>query len=1181
LVHIKKLEVYGFKSFGFRNTTLNFEKGLVAITGPNGSGKSNILDAIMFAIGENSPKALRVDKFQSLFHDSHSASTRLIRTSLNFDNSDRGMPVDSDSVTITREMEGQTGESQYYLNRKKVTKATLMELLEIVLGNSNKLNIIQQGMITRISELNSEDRRKIIEDIIGLSYFDEKKSEALKQLDESDRRLEIAMARIDEMKKRIDELEEERNQQLRYKQLLLDLERFKAVKVSNDIRATRNSMQAKTEVLKSHTERSADLAKQIEKIDRELEKQESEKINLMKEAGIAGPVKAEISTRIADMVYQSERKRAIIKETEQRLLNIEKRIISIEEEKENGNQKLENLRLEIHRSKADIDDRSRMLEVLRSESAAIGSQIDKLTASAGTYAFIRTKLEVRLKRLTEMKRLLCVLIAKIEEQSRSISESIITLHSQISSLEKVIKTNKDLHNDLSNRLDTENSKLHCIVGLVENLKIFKANLEANLNTSTNLLSAADTFTMRYEVKASTAKNVMNEDVAIVEFMKNSSHFGIKGLVHDLIEWDRDYERSVLAAGSEWMKAFVVENVQSMISIAEHAKKINLPRLKVIPLDVVHNVKRFQTPEDNPNIVGNLANFVYSDYEELSDFLFGNTVLVKTPTDAYLLAKDGYRAVSVEGELFEPIGTSMSADFGSTISDLTQVLLVSNSIDMLRNLLSRLRQLITEKDSNLKEVTSKIECAGSERNELEKKISNFVSQISNQKTVADQDDKHLEQLYLESVTTRSRYDSLNIDLMKQRRRLSLLESTMSRVYDTMKSVTHTSMERELGRMNAKKAEIVHSMDTIDLYSQNVLRSCQSMKNEVGIGLDRLSNLGAEKCDLEAEVKEETVNLGELKTSLASIEDQLRIQRDREQQLIDSARTSVDKLQVYEQEMRTLKENERTLSKEQNSLEKDIALLGKDISYLDDQESSLVAILTSSGNKDLLEPFDVDALIGELTAELETLKPRLNLRAEEVYAEVIGGYRGMSDKKNLLERERHSIILFIEEIVTEKKTLFREAFEKVNNNLKETFSDVTGGTARLEIENIEDEFSGGLTLMVQFPGKPARESTALSGGEKTMAAIIFLLALQSLRPSPFYLMDEVDAHLDAQNTEKLSNVLSKRSKDNQMLMVTLKDVTVAKANMIYGVYSQDGISRVIRYSDSNRIPLEEIKSSASTI
>lgn len=1153
----------------------------MAITGPNGSGKSNILDAIMFAIGENSPKVLRVDKFQSLFHDSHSASTRLIRTSLNFDNSDRGMPVDSDSVTITREMEGQTGESQYYLNRKKVTKATLMELLEIAMGNSTKLNIIQQGMITRISELNSEDRRKIIEDIIGLSYFDEKKSEALKQLDESDRRLEIAMARIDEMRKRIDELEEERNQQLRYKQLQLDLERFRAVKISNDIRATRNNIQAKAQVLKSHTARSADLAKQLEKIDIELEKHESEKINLMKEAGIEGPVKAEISTGIAAMVYQSERKRAVIKETEQRLLNIEKRIISIQEEKQNINQKIETLRLEIHRKKAYIDDRSTMLKALRSESTAIGSQIDKLTASTGTYASIRTKLEVRIKRLTETKRLLCVHIAKIEEQTRLISESITALHSRISSVETIIKTNKDLYNDLSHRLDTENSRLDCIVGLVENLKTLKANLEANLNASTTLLSAADAFTMRYEVKASTAKNVMNEDVAIVEFMKNANQFGIKGLVHDLIGWDRNYERSVLAAGSEWMKAFVVENVQSMISIAEHAKKINLPRLKVIPLEVVRNVKRFQTPDHNPNIVGNLANFVYSDYKELSDFLFGNTVLVKTPTDAYLLARDGYRAVSVEGELFEPVVTSLSADFGSTISDLTQVLLVSDSIDMLRNLLSRFRHLIIEKDSNLKEVISKIEYAAVERNELEKKITNFVSQISNQRNISHQDEKHLEQLYLESVTTRSRNDSLNIDLMKHRRRLSLLESTMSLVYDGMKSVTQYSMEQELVQMNAKKAEIVQTMDTIDLDSRNVLRSSESMQNEVEIGQERLKNLDVEKCDIESEVTEQTVNLGELKSSLASIEEQLRIQRDREQQLIDSSRTSFDKLQVHEQEIRALKENERRLSKEQNSLEKDIALLGKDISYFEDQESSLVAILTSSGNKDLLEPFDVDALIGELTAELETLKPRLNLKAEEVYAEVIGGYRGMSDKKNLLERERHSIILFIEEIATEKKTLFRDAFEKVNNNLRETFSEVTGGTAWLEIENIEDEFSGGLTLMVQFQGKPARESTALSGGEKTMAATIFLLALQSLRPSPFYLMDEVDAHLDAQNTEKLSNVLSKRSKDNQMLMVTLKDVTVAKANMIYGVYSQDGISRVIRYSDSNHVPLEEIKSSTDTI
>ncbi len=341
----------------------------MAITGPNGSGKSNILDAIMFAIGETSPKVLRVDKFQSLFHDSQNSSTRLIRASLNFDNSDRGIPVDSDSVTLTREMEGQTGESQYYLNKKKVTKSTLVELLEIVLATSNKLNIIQQGMITRISELNSEDRRKIIEDIIGLSYFDEKKNEALKQLDESDRRLDVAMARMDEIRKRIDGLEEERNDQLRYKHLESDLEKFKAVKVSNTVRTIRSDLKSKEELLNSNVLRSKELTMQIEKNNSELEKLESEKLKLIQEADIATRTKMEIGTSVTHLVYDSERKRALIKETEQRLIQIERRIASVEIEKQNINQKIENLHLQIEEKKSHIDEGYGRLSILKSDLA--------------------------------------------------------------------------------------------------------------------------------------------------------------------------------------------------------------------------------------------------------------------------------------------------------------------------------------------------------------------------------------------------------------------------------------------------------------------------------------------------------------------------------------------------------------------------------------------------------------------------------------------------------------------------------------------------------------------------------------------------------------------------------------------------------------------------------------------
>jgi chromosome segregation protein len=177
---------------------------------------------------------------------------------------------------------------------------------------------------------------------------------------------------------------------------------------------------------------------------------------------------------------------------------------------------------------------------------------------------------------------------------------------------------------------------------------------------------------------------------------------------------------------------------------------------------------------------------------------------------------------------------------------------------------------------------------------------------------------------------------------------------------------------------------------------------------------------------------------------------------------------------------------------------------------------------------------------------------------------------------LEEERNSIVLFVEEIDKEKKDVFMEAFKKVDTNLRKTFSEVTGdgGQAWLEIENSDDIFSSGISLMVQFPGKPARESTALSGGEKTMAGTIFLLALQSLKPSPFYLLDEVDAHLDSQNTERLSKVLLARSLDsNQIIMVTLKDSTVSKAGLIYGVYPKEGVSHIIKYKHDNQQALDE--------
>ncbi len=248
MVHIRKVEIFGFKSFGFKNTIVDFQPGLISISGPNGSGKSNILDAIIFALGENRPKVMRADKLRSLIHDIEGSGRRgpkMSRVTVHFDNSDRKIPVDSDNVSITREMDDK-GENLYYLNQKKNQRAHILDLLEVANAGLNQLNVVQQGTVTRISEFSPEEKRISIEDLIGLSFFDEKKEESEKHLDEADRKLEIALAKMDEIKKRIDELELERNRKLRYDLLIREINRLDAVSAAKEmktIKATKTSQE--------------------------------------------------------------------------------------------------------------------------------------------------------------------------------------------------------------------------------------------------------------------------------------------------------------------------------------------------------------------------------------------------------------------------------------------------------------------------------------------------------------------------------------------------------------------------------------------------------------------------------------------------------------------------------------------------------------------------------------------------------------------------------------------------------------------------------------------------------------------------------------------------------------------------------------------------------------------------
>jgi chromosome segregation protein len=1173
MVYIKKVEIYGFKSFGFKNTVINFNNGLTAVTGPNGSGKSNVLDAIMFALGENSPKVLRVDKFQSLFHDTQNKSHKLVRVSITFDNENRGIPIDSDNVTLTREMEGSVGESQYHLNGKKVTKSTIIELLQIVVAVPNKLNIVQQGMITRISELNAEERRKIIEDIVGLSYFDEKKEESLKQLEEADRRLDIALARMHEIRKRIDDLEVERNEQLRFQHLEKDIKKYKAIKISNESRNIKSNIMINEKAVETKKIQHNQGGTELKTTKQELEKIDLEKMKFIKETDLINKEKAEISNKVSSIVYDVEKSKAIYQETISRIDEIDKKIASVETAVIELNVKIQKLHNDIAILEKNSEPINEQKVSFTSELKNLDNYISHLSTKNQKIELYKSKINNRYGKIIEMNNKFEVEILKIKENVKIIINNKNETNSKLKNLKnKILMISQELQNNVTNLIELK-QKIRTVPKLI--LEIEKKITEFNneIEESKIIVNKSDTESLRFYEKNKILTESMSEDLTISE-INRETELHIIGIVHDLVKWDKNYLRAIMAVGSEWLKAIVVNNVEEMVKIAQFAKVKKLPRVKIIPLDIIQLSEKVVVYEENMSYIGNLSNFVESDCKKLVDFIFGNIIVVRTASEAYELSLKGYRSVSIDGEFFESKSNILLVDYNSAVINFVTEINLKKDIESLRMLIVKLKNSLLEKTAELRNQIDKLKTLQFEKIELENNIRYLEDKVIFQRNILNEHNVEVKKIELLQSKNEIDYKNTVTLLKTNRKRFSLITATKKKIEEDMKKINLSFEETKIANLNLERNKYQTMLESENHKLQNIVIHLSKKRNERELLLERINSLTDEKKILRNEQSEKRILKTELQHNIEKAEQELKFLRNKEQHIIFSSGDSYTRLQSYEEKIKKLLDQERKLSRENSSLEREIVLLEKETLNLKQYEVKLNSDLTGLGYKELNEDsFNVDDIVSHLSEEYEILKSKINLRADENYIQIVNGYRGMSNRKNDLEKERNSIVLFIEEIYKEKKNLFMDAFLKINKDINFIFSRIIGGNAWLEIENEEDIFSKGIRLTVQFPEKPRRDSTALSGGEKTMAATIFLLALQAIKPSPFYLMDEVDAHLDAENTERLSKILFERSKNNQIIMVTLKDSTISKVDQIYGVFPREGISHIVKYKYQKK-ELDEI-------
>ncbi|MFB5623799.1 MAG: AAA family ATPase, partial [Nitrosopumilus sp.] len=1001
MVHVKKVEIFGFKSFGFKNTTVQFEPGLVSISGPNGSGKSNILDAIIFAMGENKPKVMRVDKLRSLIHDieGNRRGPKMARSSVHFDNSDRKIPVDSDVVEITREMDA-NGENTYYLNKKKTNRSHILDLLDMANAGLGQLNAVQQGTVTRISEFTSEEKRKTIEDLIGLSYFDDKKTESVKQLDEADRRLEIALAKMGEIKKRIDELEEERNQKLRHDILERELNRYKAIAAANKMKVISSQKDSKESTLRELTAEITTLDAQRSALREEIGSLETEKTKLMAEANDYNRAKASLDAEISTAMEQYEIDNTAISASKKRIEQINSRLPEIQNEISDINEARRDIDTQIQKIKESIEETNVKKSKINDDLQLIDSQRNKILTEQSEAAAKKSEIDNKIKTLTGQLNDAKLKLSKVLHEQDESKIKINANTAKFSELQNDIVQLTGYQSKLENMLNNHNASIQELKSRIEKLQIRKSKIHNDMDELGLILEKSSKAANQYESKIKTVKGFMHEDYTVAKLKEDADKLGIEGLVYEMISWDKKYERSVLAVSSDWIKAIVVKDFATLLGIAEVARSRKLPKLKIIPLDAIPKFT-LSLPKET-GVLGILSNYVTCDpaYSSLKTFLFGNIVLTENRESAYNISQKGYKSVTIDGEFFEAKGGTVVIDIDSKISKLTKLISMSSDIDGLFQSISLIKKYMLKKKYSLKKLEESIQSYDERLSISENSLTSTTENLANLKSRIASAINMKEQLTKRISELTSRNNTIESEVNTCESHIESLQERIAIVEENYASGEQNRIANELSKINIKKSDIEKLYTTI----MNEYRDKSSQQTTLQTQYNREKS---QSDRLEDETKSLNLERQELDTKIQELEKQkepknaiLVSLREKEQELIATSGSSIGHLKEFDDKLKVLSEQDRELTKQINTFERQSDSLNRDLHDLTENETKLQQILSAFGFDKNMETFDVESIVQGLTTELSSLNA-LNAKAPETYLEVSYGYRSMSTRKNSLE------------------------------------------------------------------------------------------------------------------------------------------------------------------------------------
>ncbi len=1150
---VEKIVVEGFKSYGKDRKEIPLGEGFISIVGPNGAGKSNIGDALSFALGIATTKTLRAKNLSYLIFSKDGEKAPYAYVEIHFKNGG-AFPVEDERVVISRKVT-QDGRSTFRINGTVVREKDLKDFLSKAGIYENGYNVVLQGDIIKFLKMTPVERRKVIEDVAGISEYEAKKQRAINDLMEVDIKIRELKLLLDEIKIQLERLKEEKEKLERYRSLQEQKRELEIALLSKEIKR----FSSEEEKLLEELSRSREELERIKEGIRQREEVLSQKEERLKELSEKLlPFRERIGKISSDIEHLGKRIEEGQRRREELLLEREK------EEKALGYllKDLENLKEELNLLKEELELKESEYEELKREEERSYSELkaldDRLKVSIEEAQKAEEK-ERQLKELIEKKR--------EEENSKRVKLREIEV--------KIERTLEDIKR-LEEEKEETRRRIEESFGELEKYRRMKAVEQDTLRQEKEYLK-------KVEGELGEVRKKIEEVIrgkAYVESKLASTEptellfegiEGVYGTVGDLITVkDPEHIKAVEVAGGGRLRYVVVENEDVAKRCIDYLRENNLGRMSFIPLNRIRadfNLPPYPRTRGAVDFAIKLVDYD-KRFERAVRFAFGDTLIVEDFESAKRIGIGSYRMVTLEGELFEKSGVitggsqRSGGELGRRFYEEERRKLEEEEAqlrDKEQDLIIKLRALrseISEKEGVLKVLEKRLSEFEKLSKEGDRKLAEYDEKIAKA-------EEFVEILRSEEEKIRGELRKLKEDIDYSSEKLKNLELKRQDIINYYRSSgieeKRQEYERIKRRVENKRAELEESR----LVFKDKEGQIKSIEEEIKRKKAHLEEIDREYEEVGAEVEELKKKRDELENRVKDIEAQVYQyykEKDRLEEEVRDLQAELGRLRFEEEDLhRKVGDTSTSLAKVQQRLT-DLHQRLEELSF----EGELPQIKESTAK--------LKERLFKIERELQHLG-NVNLRADEDYEEELGRFKDYEEKHRKLQEERKAIKEMIEEIETKKLRAFMEAYENINKNLKRIFSFLSpGGKAQMFIENEIDPFSGGISLVVKPRGKDVQYLEAMSGGEKTLAALSLIFAIQEYKPSPFYYFDEVDAHLDEANAKKVGELIKEKSKSAQFIVVTLREVLASFADRLIGVSARGGISRVFPVENLSSIVRE---------